>query len=365
MSSRRQDVIVVGGGPAGAATSLALTRAGYSASVVERSCYETSRIGETLPPAVRVPLAELGIWDQFVAGGHAASPGVAVAWGRPELYENDFIVSPYGPGWHVDRRRFDAMLACAAQTAGAEMLIGARIVHCARDDRAGWRRQCPGQRRAAGAEKQVRGRRHRPVALVAPVRQPARRRDRLIALAGLFSSQAAEGVHARDRRTLVEAIECGWWYTALLPGGSRIATFLTDADLLPSGTRGQWGHWGEQLRRAPHTCERLGAALPPPGLRIVAAGHGRVDASGIPGLLAVGDAAASFDPLCGQGVIWALESGLAAARALNSHFRGDRSAIPEYDRWVGAEYAAYLRTHAEYYRLEDRWPDSPFWRRRV
>jgi hypothetical protein len=28
------------------------------------------------------------------------------------------------------------------------------------------------------------------------------------------------------------------------------------------------------------------------------------------------------------------------------------------------QFAAYLRTLADYYRLEQRWPDAPFWQRR-
>ena len=53
------------------------------------------------------------------------SPGIASAWGQAELYDNDFIVNPHGPGWHVDRRRFDAMLARAAEESGVEVLRGA------------------------------------------------------------------------------------------------------------------------------------------------------------------------------------------------------------------------------------------------
>ena len=42
-----------------------------------------------------------------------------------------------------------------------------------------------------------------------------------------------------------------------------------------------------------------------------------------PGWLAVGDAAMSFDPLSLRGVTWALESGLAAARAHDASLQGD------------------------------------------
>ena len=135
------DVAVVGGGPAGAATALALARAGYTVTVLERSRYDAFRIGETLPPAVKRPLMELGVWDQFLATGTLESPGIVSAWGRPDPYDNDFIVNPDGPGWHVDRRGFDAMLARRPADGGRKSrLASPRSPRCAAIRLAGiWR----------------------------------------------------------------------------------------------------------------------------------------------------------------------------------------------------------------------------------
>jgi FAD binding domain len=123
---RAVDVIVLGGGPAGTAAAIALAGFGWSVTILEQSHYESTRIGETLPPEVKRPLTALGLWERFLADGPVESPGIASAWGQAELYDNDFIVNPLGPGWHVDRLRFDAMLACAAEARGVEVLRGAR-----------------------------------------------------------------------------------------------------------------------------------------------------------------------------------------------------------------------------------------------
>ena len=74
--------------------------------------------------------------------------------------------------------------------------------------------------------------------------------------------------------------------------------------------------------------------------------------------LTVGDAAAAHDPIAGQGILWALESGIAGAEAILTSTAG------AYATAIGERFERYLATRAAYYGLEDRWPDAPFWRRR-
>jgi flavin-dependent dehydrogenase len=198
-----------------------------------------------------------------------------------------------------------------------------------------------------------------------PARRLGSRRivhDRLIGLVGFYPDVV--GGACRDRRTLVEAVACGWWYTALLPHGGHVAAFMSDADRLPAGWLARQTFWRQWLEQAPHTQARLGSDPPGSGLRVVSAGSGRLRDVAGPGWLAVGDAALSFDPLSAQGVTWALESGLAAARALDASLRGDRRAVEDYASRAGVDFDAYLRARADYYARERRWPDSPFWRRR-
>jgi hypothetical protein len=131
------DVAVLGGGPAGAATSLTLSRHGHSAVVIEQSHYRSVRIGEMLPPAARPLLASLGLLDRFLAENHSRSFAVRSAWGQPNLYDNDFIFNPHGSGWHIDRARFDAMLARAAEDAGACVCRGRTSFHSRKPERIG------------------------------------------------------------------------------------------------------------------------------------------------------------------------------------------------------------------------------------
>jgi hypothetical protein len=66
------------------------------------------------------------------------------------------------------------------------------------------------------------------------------------------------------------------------------------------------------------------------------------------------------DPRCGQGVVTALETGLAAAESLN----GGAGALAERAAAAQRRFRDYLRPHADHYGRETRWPDSVFWARR-
>ena len=97
MSRPLVDVAIVGGGPAGTTTALALARRGYSV-VVERSNYQGVRIGETLPPVIAKLLGELGIWKGSVRQGHRPSYGTRFAWEIPTYARTSPSSIRTGPG---------------------------------------------------------------------------------------------------------------------------------------------------------------------------------------------------------------------------------------------------------------------------
>ena len=196
---------MLGGGPAGAAAAITLARAGRSVVVIEKSHYEQPRIGETLPPAARPLLARLAVWEPFLAAGHLPSPGVLSVWGDDELYENHFIFNPYGQGWHLDRQRFDRMLARAARHAGASAYCGAQVtfVPAARWTGAGRSRS---QSTAAPASQSsppraVRDRRDRTRGGIgAPARAKRLNADRLVGLADVLAPRVKPAPKTTVRR---------------------------------------------------------------------------------------------------------------------------------------------------------------------
>ncbi len=349
------DVAIVGGGPAGCAAGIVLAHAGRRVVILERSTYSTARVGETLPPDVRLLLQRLGVWSRFCGGGHAPTPGVAAAWGQTEPYTNDFIVNPYGPGWRIDRMRFDDMLATAAAEAGAVVCRRTKVRRCYREASGGWR---------LGASRD--GQPLRPLSsaflIDATGRTPtlwrhlgARRivHDRLVGLVRFMAPASA--VDSPDLRALVEATEHGWWYSAWLPDRRLVVALHTDA--VP-GLRAQWL---THLASAPHTSART-AGMRPEQLRVLPANSQLRRPIGTRTWLAVGDAAAAHDPITGLGVYWALKSGIAAGDALATPTSDRASEIEAYAQAVHEQFELYLTQRAIYYQAEQRWPDSPFWK---
>lgn len=347
------DVIVVGGGPAGAAAGMALAVRDVAVAVVTSSRRKPVRIGETVPPTIAQPLTRLGVYDAFLSDAHIPAPGTIVCWGEDEPYETDSITNPYGHGWHLDRARFDTMLLSAASRAGAHIhqLDGfAQVEHGQR----GWS--------VSGADRHVL---RAPMLLDATGRSARiatrhgaarRREDRLIGL-------VAFGVaRTHDHRTVIEACEHGWWYAAVLPRGRAVTAFMTDADLLPAGTAGRERLWKRALSETILVRDVMTSAAG--GLRLHAAPActGALSASAGSDWVAVGDAARTVDPLSGQGVTQACQSALHAAEALGDG--GHPSAL----RGLSADNAEAHRrdvvTGLGHYRRETRWPRSPFWMRR-
>jgi flavin-dependent dehydrogenase len=353
------DVCVLGGGPAGCACALGLARAGLDVVVLERTRYDGRRIGETLPPEAVQTLRQLGLWESFVADGHLPAPGVVSLWGAEGPHERDALSSPYGLGWHLDRAKFDATLARAVERRGVAVHRQARVIACERGTRGRWTVEAlspdGGLRLDSAFVVDATGR-----AAWLARRQGARRvvHDRLVGVVGVREFAAYS-----DHRLHLEAFESGWWYATALPGGHGVAACMTDADALPR-TPGRIGDfWRDSLRHAPRTAELIGPGGAATVVRTVAAGTSRLESVCGPGWVAVGDAAASYDPLSSRGIGMALATGVAAAAVISRALREGRpGALAAYSDWLLADFSRYLAEWRRYYAaVVTRWPASSFW----
>jgi len=357
------DVAIAGGGPAGAAAAIRLARAGLRVVLADGDDRRDDKIGESLAPSARLVLERIGVWEQFLAAGHRPCYANRSSWGGGEVETYEFLRDPHGHGWHIDRRRFEAMLAGEAARAGCRWLSQTFLRRLSRSDD-GWRLTIG----AGGAHRDITARfvvdatgRASHVARSRGARREIH--DRLVALVAFL---ALEAEPAPDGGTLVEAVADGWWYTARLPDQRLTCAFVTDADVLcRSGGRSATA-WEARLARSIHTRARVAAS----GQRlaaspiVVAAGSAIVHPVAGPGWLAAGDAAAAYDPLTSHGIAAAIADGWDAAAVVLAALDGDPAAADVYAYRVRRSFTRYLEVRAAYYEMEERWPGSPFWQRR-
>src|SRR5215475_5293417 len=123
----KYDVIVIGAGPAGSASSAILAEKGHRVLVLEREKFPRYHIGESLLPFTFQPLQRLGLIDkmresafvkkysvQFVSpNGKASQPFYFF-----DRYDRDTVAQT----WQVLRSELDLMLMENARAKGAKVL---------------------------------------------------------------------------------------------------------------------------------------------------------------------------------------------------------------------------------------------------
>jgi len=329
-----RDVIVVGGGPAGAASAAFLARAGFDVLLLDRARFPRDKpCGEFLTPETKRLFRALGVWESVLAAG-------AVPVRRVELHGPGGARADYTPtegepaGWAIRRRVLDAVLLDHARACGAEVREGVAVRELARDS------GCSGVQvfGCSGASRtpEYRARlilgadgTHSLVARRLGLVRPIRRLQRVAIVSHWRGLEDAEAIEMRSRGGTV----CG---LGALGGGQANLTLVvptTDAARIA----GRAGEFLEErvAERFPDLAARLAGAEREETVRTVGCfGHVCRRASA-DGALLVGDAAAFIDPFTGEGIYFALRGAeLAAEVAADALRAGDTSAarLAAYDR---------------------------------
>jgi len=343
----RRDVVVLGGGPAGAVVAKGLAEAGYDVGLVM-----------SVSGAPVVEGASERVVEGFRRAGCDHALAAVGAW-VPRRSAWNGVTREANGEFLVERASLDAGLAIDAASAGVRVVRGrvsagagdpeAGVAFLAGDGSRGWIR--------ARFLVEARGRRAprpSPARLAGPVATALTRRWKLPA-------DTAPG-------TLAVSFEEGWAWLAI--GDRGQASLQIVVSYAQSALPGR--------RELASRYDALVASIPELRARLA---DGRVDgevvARNANAVLAadavtarsirVGDAALAVDPLSGHGMFEAVSTALAALPVIRTHLErpGDAAlARSFYQERVEFAFLRHARAGRDFYAAEQRWPQAPFWRAR-
>jgi flavin-dependent dehydrogenase len=352
------DVLIAGAGPAGCATALSLAdfAPDLRVGLITARANGEQRIGETVPPLIEPVIAHLGLREQFRRGGHCPSYRTMASWGTAQLGANEFLLQAHQTGWRLDRTAFDRMLVDAASTRVAGFLeVNATALA---QDAGDWRLML-----SDGTEHRARfvvDATGNAATLARQCHLPRANLDRLVGCYLRVGSRS-DGTE----RLMIETFPEGWWYTAALPDGERVVVCMTDADRVRPLKLSHIDEFVKLLSQTSHV-RRVADINGAMGSPTIAPASSRfVDVDPALPLLCVGDAGSRYDPVSGQGIVKALRGGIFASYAIADLLRRrDERGVARYRLMLKHEFAVYRETLQGFYAQEQRWPNSPFWRRR-
>ena len=327
----RREVVIVGGGPAGAALAIGLARHGRDVLVLERSpAWRWRACGVFTSPITVRALASIGLDAAAIEAAARPLPAMRVetrAGTRFRLTYGD-DGSLQGAAVGLDRSALDPMLLAHARDAGAEVREGATVREVDLDrGRIGLADGASVEGRLIVGADGIRS----VVARAAGVD----RRALLPPRTGLTFHVADPGPDApRDARMIVfdggyvglAPVPGGRVNVGIVVGGRTWAARLRDggaaavvADVLAGipATADDPVDWRAAVR-----CDPIEGAAP--------IGHRVTRRRGDRWLL-IGDAAGFLDPFTGEGLHRALRSAALATEAIDAHLAGDSTALAAYD----------------------------------
>lgn len=354
--AEEHDVIVVGGGPAGAATAYYLARAGIDVLVLEKAAFPRDKIcGDGLTPRAVAELHRMGIntsaWVKnfglrTYGGGHT----VEVPW--PEL------ASMPNYGLACPRRELDSTLIQRAVSAGAQLREGVNVTAPIRSERTGRVAGVVATQARKGGELRFTSRYVVDAGGVsarlatAMGRQKKMNRPMGVAYRTYFQSPHADIDMMESHLELWEGephasdLMPGYgWIFAVGDGLVNVGLGSLSSTAAPTGLdyRAMFHTWMKNVlpewgfTEENQVGQLRGAALPMAFNRTPHYADG---------LLLVGDAGGMVSPFNGEGIAYALQSGRCAADAINQALHrptitSEEAALAQYPRLMRQELGGY------------------------
>jgi flavin-dependent dehydrogenase len=326
------DVIVVGGGPAGAAAAIISAQAGLSVKVIERPRPASAHTYDAVHPGVFPLLDRLGVAAQIARAGFIRHAGHWVESGSARHFI-PFGNDESGPwlGAQIYRPLFDRILQERARSLGAEVCEVRADDVITRDGQLCGIQTRDGQLwskfvlDATGRWRWLARRLLLPTVLASP---------QMYARYGVVEFESLR----RDEAPLLTTDSTGWTWTAQ----ARRQVY-----------------WRIRLAWNDHSAARESADEDLRSLRLLGLTHGSdvtwslTEPSAGPGYFVVGDAAVILDPASAHGIMRAIMSGMMAAHLMVRIVRSrldPHSGARWYDQWMRNWFAHDASKLRELYR---------------
>ncbi len=355
-------VAIIGGGPAGCACALALAQAGLTENIIiEASDYSQFRIGESIPPEALKLLQTLNVDRAFLQDKHLPCYGTRSFWGDNRPGYNDTAINPFGNGWHLDRNRFDKFLLEQAKDRGVSVLLNTRFVTAAADGD-GYVLNLKNIAEPPQTSQQLRADFVIDATGVRSsfARQQGSRQQQAFSLVAMVARFRHEGkISETYGLTHIDATAHGWWYSAQLPDNNLLVAFYSDPVTVKNLGLKRTERWMELLSSSPNSAHLFPLACNS-NTQVMAFSAPSFCLDQLSGgsWLAIGDAASSWDPIASQGIVKAISSGISAAKFLTGALNKQQLTGS-----VQQTHQRYMALREQFYRLEQRWPESSFWQR--
>ncbi|MDQ3674231.1 MAG: NAD(P)/FAD-dependent oxidoreductase [Gemmatimonadota bacterium] len=334
------DVIVVGGGPAGATSAWSLARAGIDVLVLDRARFPRDKVcAEYLSPQASRIFSDMGVLDEIEAAGAAHLAGMILRAPSGETVHAEFagvrgFAAFSNRGLALRRTVLDDILLRRARTAGARVEEGIRVTDVTRDSAGrvsgvaaladGGEPRNLRSRIVVGADglRSVVGRR---LGLVRTRRWP--QRIGLVSHYRGISGMRGMGEMHVDSQGYLGLAEVGHGVTnvGIVIPMSRAAKVSGDRE----------GFFREWIAARPHLAPRFAAAEQITPVRATGPFNSVAARAYVDGAVLVGDAADFFDPFTGEGVYAALRGGEILspflARAVKANGEGGLDALRGYE----------------------------------
>ena len=291
----RYDIVIIGAGPAGAACAITLRQLGASPCVIDRATFPRAKTCAGLVTGKTSRLID-GLFD-----GSAPDTLFCSTCGHTRLFRRAELLvdAPLVHAVHcVDRAPFDNALVERYKALGGVMMEGARILSIDYDARS---------IRLAGGDSV----RYDTLLFADGALSLSRR------LTGADKSDLAFGIEAYLPAELLptdsvdlyfDYLDSG--YAWVFPHGETVCIGLADRWDKRTDYRGIFEGFLRDLGVSAHSHRLIGAFLP----------YGKaVDQAQLPdNILLLGDAAGLTDPISGEGLYMAMQSGVTAARSMSA-----------------------------------------------